>query len=105
VLGFFGSLVVRNTQCNENETEGMVFAKHKNDPCLLYRQEVLEDEAQYIDLADCTDRSSKHIAMRSRTANKIDQTEMSYRQDGLPQLSLIQDSVLQHFDRPFEKLV
>lgn len=27
VLGFYGTIVIKNTQCNENETDGMIFAK------------------------------------------------------------------------------
>lgn len=49
--------MIKNTSCNENETEGMVFAKYANDPGLSKPNELLEDDAQYY--ADCTDRSSK----------------------------------------------
>ena len=45
VLGFFGILTIKNSQCSENETDGMVFAKSRNDPVLLNRSEVLADEA------------------------------------------------------------
>ena len=59
VLGFFGTMTIKNTTINENETDGMVFAKNANDPCLLNRNEMLDDEAQYLDYAaDYTERSN-----------------------------------------------
>ena len=48
VLGFFGIVTIKNTQCCENETNGMVFAKSRNDPDLLNKTENLADEAQFI---------------------------------------------------------
>ena len=60
MLGFFGIVTIKNTQCSENETDGMVFSKYRNDPAMLNRSEVLADEAQFMhDYASCTDRSSK----------------------------------------------
>ena len=52
-------MTIKNTTVNENETDGMVFAKNANDPCLLNRNEMLDDEAQYLDYAaDYTERSN-----------------------------------------------
>ena len=48
MLGFFGIVTIKNTQCCENETNGMVFAKSRNDPDLLNKAENLADEAQFI---------------------------------------------------------
>ena len=59
VLGFFGTMTIKNTTVNENETDGMVFSKSANDPCLLNRNEILEDEAQYLDY---TERSNNQNA-------------------------------------------
>ena len=60
VIGFNGIIKIKKTHCSENETDGMVFAKNANDPCLLNRGETLDDDAQYLDYAgDCTDRSGK----------------------------------------------
>ena len=69
ILGFFGTVTIKNTQCNENETDGLVLAKNQNDPCLLSQEVPLNgDEAQFLDYADCTDRSSKAVPpQRSRS--------------------------------------
>ena len=72
VLGFFGIVTIKNTQCSENETDGMVFSKSRNDPDLQNKSEALADEAQFIqDYGNCTDRSSKP----SLIANNIGQRQ------------------------------
>ena len=45
VLGYYGMLTIKNTQCNENETDGMVFAKNANDSSLFNQNDMGEDEA------------------------------------------------------------
>ena len=45
-------MTIKNTTVNENETDGMVFAKSANDPCLLNRNEMMDDEAHYLDYTE-----------------------------------------------------
>ena len=59
VLGFYGKVTIMNMQCFENEQDGMVFSKTIDDPSLINREQLLQDEAQFLDFADCTDRSLK----------------------------------------------
>ena len=45
VIGFNGILKITKANCSENETDGLVFAKNANDPCLLNRGDILDDDA------------------------------------------------------------
>ena len=100
-----------NTQCSENEKEGMIFAKSINDPQLKTQNEPHADEAQYLEL---TERSSKpNIAQYSRSPTIVQPTEnammvpenmTSYRDAESPERP-VDVSVLaaQQSDRPFDK--
>jgi len=59
VFNFYGIVTIKNTQCNENETDGLIFSRKINSPHIVGLNERLDDEAQYFDYADFTDRSSK----------------------------------------------
>ena len=75
VFGFYGTVTIKNTQCNENETDGLVFSRLVNYPYILGLNERLEDEAQYLDFADCTERSSKLAQNMSRSPTVVHPTE------------------------------
>ena len=64
VIGFNGIVTMKKTTCSENESDGMVFAKHSNDPCLLNRGDILDDDADYLDYANQTDRSNKRPSFK-----------------------------------------
>lgn len=76
VLGFYGIAVVKNTQCNENETDGFVFSQQLSSEYLTDLDARLEEEAHLMDFGDCTERSSKlpqnHTA---RAPTLVQQTE------------------------------
>jgi hypothetical protein len=57
VFGFYGTVTIKNPQFNENETDGLVFSRMVNSSYILGLNDRLVDEAQYMDFAECTERS------------------------------------------------
>ena len=107
-------MTIKNTTVNENETDGMVFAKNANDPCLLNRNEMLDDEAQYLDYAaDYTERSNNPNAQQSRSPTVFQPTEnamlegnlTSYRQDLADSPEKANELSVCSLERPFEKQI
>lgn len=86
VIGYYGTIVIKNTQCNENETDGMVFAKSSGYSNKLYQNDAQVDDAQYL---DCSERSYKPGMQHSRSPTVLHQTDNamfdqklnSYRQE------------------------
>jgi len=108
VLGFYGTVVIKNTQCNENETEGLVFARSANDPTLLGRRDTLDDDAQFLDYADpdYTERSSRPLGMPNRSHTVHHPTEQAICVDECD-FSPVggAEPHLKAYERPFEKQV
>ena len=80
VFSFYGTVTIKNTSCNENETDGLIFSRKINSPFVVGLNERLEDEAQYLDYADFTDLSSKLPQIggnRSRSPTLFQATEKS----------------------------
>ena len=116
VIGFYGTVTIKNSQCSENESDGIVLAKTLADFNSVNRSEVgvNEDEAQLLDYVDCTDRSSKRNALRSRSPTILHPTEQamleghfaSYRGgEGEPSSFRMLDQSLSLLERPFEKQI
>ena len=102
-------MTIKGTQCSENETDGMVFSRQITSLHLVNREAMLDDEAAFLDYADCTDRSSKIPLGRSPTIVQPTEQAMyegnltSYRNEDRVVSQDRMGDVSAFADRPFDK--
>ena len=65
VLGFYGTVTIKNTQCNENETDGMVFSKNMYSPHVVGSERPNEEE--YLDYLENSMKTPTANHNRSRS--------------------------------------
>ena len=106
MLGFYGTVTIKNTQVVENKTDGMIFSRNINDAGALGQSLVLDDEAGFYDVGDYTERSNNVHFGRNRSQTVVQPTENamiegSYRNEGAE--GFMDKTEWVAYDRPFEE--